>query len=347
MATITWLMTVVLAALVIAAFVPDVTREFAKDVVDCAQLPPVDEETSACDHAETVRLLDRDQRAEVSDAREKLLRAALAPLSIIAALLTLRRTRALEASTRTSEHSIDDELYIKAIKHTGDESIATRLGGLFALEQLARRSPDRYAATVYAVLVAYLRSELAEGEGEGEDITSVDEAEVPPGDVEAAVTILTDNSRLFDQHVELLAIDCGEEGPKDNSLHLYGVEFNYKVLTGLSLTDARLTFCDFYDATLIGVTLLEATLTNCSFIGTGFVSCDLNKATLSDGSLFMATLIRCRLRGSVFAACTIRDVHVTEAIGQVASLTGCSHDPKTTWEGVDLAALGSRLVAED
>jgi hypothetical protein len=183
------------------------TQIIAVDVQTCGQLPDLvlnptkpDVTTAACDHTPTVQTIQAAQRDALSDARDNALRVGLAPIGLGAAYLSLRRTRA-------TEHATDDQAYTKAIDQIAeDQQIAVRIGGVFALENLATRSPTRYAATVYQVLFAYLEHMTAptatdpEATGPDPEATGPDpEAKQIAADLDVVLDVLRRHRVLFDR----------------------------------------------------------------------------------------------------------------------------------------------------
>ncbi|WP_238438768.1 hypothetical protein [Frankia nepalensis] len=86
-----------------------------------------------------------------------LLTAAAALTAVAGALIALDETRQANAEIcRSNENTHVRELYSTAISHLGDGSVDVRLGGIYALERVARDSAADQR-TVVEVLSAFAR----------------------------------------------------------------------------------------------------------------------------------------------------------------------------------------------
>ena len=83
-----------------------------------------------------------------------------APLILIRIYVNERQARASEAQTRTAEQGHITDRITKAIEHLGSESIAVRLGGIYALERILVDSP-RDRNSILETLNAFLLYETA------------------------------------------------------------------------------------------------------------------------------------------------------------------------------------------
>lgn len=157
----------------------------------------------------------------------------------ITAWLTLRRVNALERTVIVAEQGQITERYTRAIDHIGayrpnnEEAIEIRIGGLFALERIARESPTDYWA-VADVIAAYLRMHARDETDEnGEPLDPP--AERKP-DVQAAVQVLRSLQP--------------PPGERSGGLDLSGADLREADLTGAHLEGARLEYAHLEGARL-------------------------------------------------------------------------------------------------
>ncbi len=75
--------------------------------------------------------------------------------------LTWRRIAAMERSVQINEEGQITERFTKAIEQVGSEKLEIRLGGIYALERIARDS-ERDHSVIMEVLTAYVRENSAE-----------------------------------------------------------------------------------------------------------------------------------------------------------------------------------------
>jgi uncharacterized protein YjbI with pentapeptide repeats len=174
-------------------------------------------------------------------------------------------------------------------------SLAVRLGGLYALERIARDSrADR--ATVAEVLCAYVRTAsrepqaVAEGISEGPDAASIQEAEAAEPmsltgrapDVQVAVTILG----RWEQRL----------GEAPAELDLHGADLRGADLPGAQLQGANLEKAQLQWARLAGAQLQRARLGRAQLQHADLRTAQLGGATLQEAQLQHALLLDARLQ---------------------------------------------------
>ena len=162
--------------------------------------------------------------------------------------------------------------YTKAITQLGDEKLDVRIGGIYALERVARDSA-RDHTTVMEVLTAFIR-EHSQEQWPQSDPGGREQERSPRPDVRAAVTVVGRR----DAERDMLLIDLG--GAK-----LAGVD-----LTLANLTRAKLTRADLTDADLTFADLAGANLTRADPSRANIVGADLTRANLIDVDLAGANL---------------------------------------------------------
>ena len=167
---------------------------------------------------------------------------------------TSRRVLAAEETVRVAEEGQITERFTRAIDQLGQEGegkMAIRLGGIYALERIARDS-EKDHGPIMEVLTAYVREKAPRQE---EDIPK--EAEKPPTDIQAILTVIgrretTDNNRGNDR---------------------------------LDLSGTRLVRADLTDANLSGAILVEADLRRAYLKRANLAGADLLGAKLSQALL--------------------------------------------------------------
>lgn len=144
---------------------------------------------------------------------------------------------------RTAEQGQIADRYTKAVEQVGSKTLDVRLGGMYALERLARDSPRDHQA-VYDVLAAFIR------EHDPKPSVKVKRLPAQPAtDVQAALTIMgRRNTRL----------DADE--PNLTNIRIVGADLRGADLTNADLTGALLTGADLRSAHLTGADLTGADL---------------------------------------------------------------------------------------
>ncbi len=186
----------------------------------------------------------------------------------------------------TEQGQVTDR-YTKAIEQLGSETIDVTIGGIYALERIARDSP-RDHPTVMEVLAACIREHSREQwpEPSKEPAAELPERTTRP-DIQAALTVI---------------------GRRDPSRDVRIIDLTRATLTGADLTGADLT-----RATLIGATLNGANLTRAT----------LHLANLTDATLHHAKFVDVRRRVRSGALAT-RQGAGTRASGGLPTLFAAS-----------------------
>jgi hypothetical protein len=168
-----------------------------------------------------------------------------------------------QRSTRVlTEHGQVTDRYTKAIAQLGDENLDVRIGGIYALERLARDS-RRDHPTVMEVLTAYIR-DRSHKRGPPSDPAAAKPDRSTQPDVEAALTVVGRRDATRDiRSIDLTgAILHGAHLARMHParMHSARVDLARADLTGADLTGAHLTGADLTGADLTGAHLAGADL---------------------------------------------------------------------------------------
>ena len=235
--------------------------------------------------------------------------------------------------------------YTKAIEQLGSRELDVRIGGIYALEGIARDSA-RDHPTVMEVLTAFVREHSREQwpppdspratwitwRGRFRTGGRAQERFTRP-DVQAAVTVLGRRDARRDiQPIHL------------NGADLTGADLTGANLGGADLTEATLRDADLTRADLSGATLRDADLTRADLTGATPRSADLGGADLTE-----ATLRSTDLRGADLHAATLTRATLTRATLTRAFLGGADLT-EATLAGADLGGAdltSARLFRTD
>jgi uncharacterized protein YjbI with pentapeptide repeats len=264
---------------------------------------------------------DGARTAAITTTRASILAALAGVGAFISISINYRNSAIANETFRVAERAHLTDRYAKAIELLGDkDSIAIRLGGIYALQQYAfdtRRAEDQL--TVVEVLSAFVRLNLrrapprepADVDGSGEPsrgaTTPPAHHHVPPADVLAAISVL---AQLPDRNLmradftgaDFTGVDI--RGARLSGGNLSGADLRGAILRGAflraavvsytALSGADLSRADLTGANLTGAaTLTDATLTD------AFLSrADLRRANLSRADLSGADLRGADLRGT-------------------------------------------------
>ena len=219
----------------------------------------------------------------LDNARDRLLTLGAGLFAAGALVFTARNF------TLSREGQVTDR-YTKAIEQLGSDKLDVRIGGIYALERVARDSA-RDHPTVVEVLTAFIREHSREQWPPLDSGGREPERSTRP-DVQAAVTVI---------------------GRRDAKRHIRRID----------LTDANLT-----GATLIGATLIGATvgtdLRNARLNTAALSAADFRNADLSAAFLFYVDLTGANLAGATLTHANLTWATLTRAFLNDADLTGAT-----------------------
>jgi len=217
--------------------------------------------------------------------------------------------------------------YTKAIEQLGSTTVDVRIGGIYALERVARDSP-RDHPTVMEVLAAFIREHSRDPLTRPAPVADTPEPVTRP-DIQAAVTVIGRRDAAHDLRIDLRGV------------YLPYADLHERNFDGVDLTYADLTGAHLAGADLIGADLIDADLTGADLYGA-----DLTGATLTGGYLTRAILSRADLTR---ADLTAAHAAVGDPNPKPANLTGANlTDAK--FNGADLTGAiltGANLTGAD
>ena len=259
---------------------------------------------------------DAYQLASLEDEYRRTLAQILAGCGLLVGLYwNSRRVKATEDNVRVAEEGHITERFTRAIAQLGNkENRAIRLGGIYALERLAKDSEKDYGP-IMEVLTAYVR-ENATKQGKYAEEAAVK----PTTDIQAILTVIGRR--------ETTGKNRGNDRLDLSNTHLHGVVILGADLSGADLSGALLGRADLSGAllggadlggaTLSGALLSEATLSR-AFLreaglgGAGLGGADLTNANLGGATLSGAFLREADLSGAGLGGADLTDADLTDA----------------------------------
>jgi uncharacterized protein YjbI with pentapeptide repeats len=242
----------------------------------------------------------------------------------------------LRAVELTEQGQVTDR-YARAVEQLGSDKLDVRIGGIYALERVARDSP-RDQPTIIEVLAAFIREHSHEQWPLTEDGAEPPDRLTRP-DVQAAATVIGRRTGQVTQFINLstanltradLALanlpDVNLAGAHLAGAHLGGANLTGARLAGANLTGANLPFAqlpqaDLTDAHLAGAFLAEARLTRARLTRADLTGANLGHADLGDADLTDAHLDRADLTRADLTRAGLTDAHLDRADLTDADLT--------------------------
>lgn len=241
-------------------------------------------------------------RIELQQAQGQLANNARSSvLQVLAGLAVVGGAIATWRQVRISREGQITERFTRAVDQIGNQNVDVRVGGLYALERIARDSvADRTA--IQFLMGAFIRNHAKSPVG----------ADAPQQSTEIVDERLPSlRARAPDVQVAMAVLGRRLPSPDRRTLTLSRVD-----LHGLSLNDARLEGATFQESNLARSELINIRLDNADLRAT-----DLRWATLEGSRLTGANLSRADLRGTNLSGAILEDT----------VLTGAQADTSTIW----------------
>jgi hypothetical protein len=284
-----------------------------------------------------------DRYLELQNAYRATIVQALAGVALLVTIyLTWRRVAATEQQVEVAREGQITERFTRAIEHLGSDKLEVRLGGIYALERIARDS-EKDHWPIMEVLTAYVRqrSPLPE-EGPG-DVGPPRTVPVMP-DIQAILTVIGRRRVKYDppgQRLDLTRTDLSFSTlvrAKLSMANLYGA-----YMVGALLVEARLDAARLGHANLSHATMRKATLCSAELPEANLMSARLQGADLSHADLTLANLRKAELGGASLreADLTGAKLHETDPLRVDASPARFS---ETDLSGADLSKADLRAV---
>src|SRR5215475_12933638 len=265
---------------------------------------------------EEIRLRAAADRLKTENDIRTTLLHGVAGLVLLAAVLLVWRQSQLSRQSQNTERftrAIDQLDYTKAVE--------VRLGGIYALERIARDSPETDHWPIMEVLTAYVRehaqwSEAKRSEAKPGSEESSDEVK-PAVDIQAVLTVLGRRSQWF-QNGELQCLDLRQTDLRRANLpsaHLEGASFGGAHLERANLGEAHLEGAALGGAHLERAYLFAAHLEGANLGGAHLERAYLGGAHLEGANLFAAHLEGAYLPWAYLEGADLRGAHLEGAAG--------------------------------
>jgi uncharacterized protein YjbI with pentapeptide repeats len=235
---------------------------------------------------QTAKIADPTARFQLENEARRTLAQVLGGIAFLAGLYFSVENLRLAAQRQTTER------FTEALRSLASDNLPAKLSGVYALEQIARDSPQDYIV-VYEVLAAYVRTRAAWREA------LRNSAKNPDDDVQAVLTVLGRRARVYGDgetfRINLTNTDLRRadleganlQGVNLSGAHLYPANLKGADLTNSVLREAYLMEADLAGATLQGADLWKvhaesAVLRAACFKGAALLEGNLHGADVSD-----------------------------------------------------------------
>ena len=249
----------------------------------------------------------------VTASRQALLLAAGGLLAIVTLTFTWRRDVIAREAADLDRDANFTERYTEAIKQLGDGVSAIQLGGVYALERIAKDSV-RDRQTILDVLEAFIREQSPFTRPTGE----------LPTELQAAIVVLGRITRLSPPERPLYLGFSSLYSGDLRGADFRGATLHQSILTGGQLQGIDLRQAKMHAAKMQGVYLAGANLEGASLYAAVLSSADLRRVNFRSARLEKADLRAAQLEGA-----DLSDADMTDALVTADSLVGVLVTPGT------------------
>ncbi|MEU6264592.1 pentapeptide repeat-containing protein [Saccharopolyspora shandongensis] len=261
-----------------------------------------------------VRIQLQQAQAQLqNNVRSALLQTVAGTLVIVGAAATWRQVWVSREGQIT-------ERFTRAIEQIGNDNVDVRIGGVYALERIARNSPEDRRAVQF-ILTAFVRNHApwhVGAPGGPEHPTSAIEErpwlQILAPDTHAAVSVLARR---------LPSPAAGRKVPGEATLYLPRVDLRGLQLHQGELVDVQLRYTNLARSWLRGIRLDHSDLK----------SADLRRCQLEEASFVRADLSHAYLGGANLRGADLRGADLSGADLEGARLEGARADATTVWPG--------------
>lgn len=243
-------------------------------------------------------------------------------------------------ANEVTQREITDR-FTAAVGELGSNGEEVRLGGIYALERIARDS-ERDQSVVVEILCAYVRKYAPRPESITTDAVTPSPRQIPTStvssgrpetDVQAAVTVvarleLPDQRDLVDlSHANLAGVDLENLSNGLGSARLSRVNLEETDLANARLRKAELRESDLKNAHLVSADLYGGRFARSDLTGAYLNNANLGESIFTDALLSHAVLIKAELSGADFSKAILSrtqliDAELSSAKLVEANLTG-------------------------
>ena len=216
----------------------------------------------------------------------------LAAVAVIALPLAIWRSIVAEKQAETAQRGLLNERYQKGAEMLGSAVLSVRLGGIYALDRLAKNHADDHHIQIMCLFSAFIRDPPKD---QGKDNAANDEK------VQNNSSGLQDPNPKVREDIQAV-MEC-LVNPSDGQLKIedregYILNLRNADLSGVSLMEADLFWASLWDVNLRHAHLVRA---------------DLCYATLWDADLSHANLGRANLTGADLSGASLWGTNLSEA----------------------------------
>ncbi len=273
---------------------------------------------------------------------------------LIALPLAIWRSMVAQKQADVAQQSLLNERYQQGAEMLGSEVLSVRLGGIYALRNLAEEHPEQYHVQAMRLLCPFVRNPTKDA-GVRTEVNDSDEDPKPREDVQVALDAIcacheinTGRDRVTQFWLDLRDADLG--GAQLGSVDM-SVKFSLRGKTFAEFINSNQRGADFARARLHSARMFSAKLPRANFSEAVLSRAHLSYADLSGARLQGADLSGAMLQGADLSGAMLRGANLSEAYLGEANLSGAelSNDefPEFKARGLTQAQLDEAVAGPD
>ena len=227
---------------------------------------------------------------------------------------------------RVSQEGQITDRFSRAVDQLGSDDLTVRLGGIYALERIARDSPRDYGP-VMEVLTAFARQESPLPVNAA--ATPATSAPAIPFEVEAVLKVIGRRTPAqvtaeMDEGGCLELTEINAVGADLAGYNLRNTCWDRSDLRGATMVRADLSDSTFVDSTLVQTNLDSVNARGANFYQADLALANLSRADLRDANLLAADLSTATLQGTDLSGADILGTNLRNALLLGADLSGAN-----------------------
>ena len=244
------------------------------------------------------------------------------------------------------------ERFSKAVEQLGSENIHARLGGIYALEQIAKDAEEKYYWQVMETLTSYVRERSPYPPKPSKQPNPAKETPSDSSslatDIQAVMTVIArrrhhyghplERHRLNLRHVDLRQLELPPRA-KLSSVDLQESNLQRVVLRQVNLQNTNLQKANLNEAKLGNTDLREANLSNASLCWASLSKANLQEATCNWTDFRGGSILAANLQKAKFREADLRDTNLSASNLQGANLQ------KANLQGADLEGVNLQTAS--
>ncbi|WP_285758429.1 pentapeptide repeat-containing protein [Nocardiopsis ansamitocini] len=259
------------------------------------------------------------QAAAINAVRQTLLQATVGLAAVVALFFTAR-------SYLLNQRGQYTQRYKDAIEQLSSDKMASRIGGIYALEHVMRESRQDHE-TVVEVLAAFVRENAPRTGVAPQLVVAPPRGQwmhPPTGVEEPAAPVKVTKGPPTDVQTALTVIGRRPKRPEKNHVDLSNTDLQNANLFGANLQHARLVGANLQNANLRDANLQNANLRDANLQHAYLIEADLQHANLRDANLQHANLIEADLQHANLRDADLQNANLVGANLQNARLVGAN-----------------------